>query len=162
MIRHLERMHQVQPRLFTSMTGGAAGTFATPGEIGPAAQEGVARRLGLRHMAVPSRNIADHFAELVCVRGMLASTAASIAEEVARLMAVEFGEVSEPVPDGHVGSSTMPQKRNPKLCGGGRLVRCAGQGPGPARAGGDDPLTRGRRLPLMTATASDRASPTGS
>ena len=43
MIRHLERMQQVQPRLFTSMTGGAAGTFATLGEIGPAVQEGVAR-----------------------------------------------------------------------------------------------------------------------
>ncbi|MBN8897800.1 MAG: 3-carboxy-cis,cis-muconate cycloisomerase, partial [Rhodospirillales bacterium] len=28
----------------------------------------------------------------------------------------EFGEVEEPVPPGTVGSSTMPQKRNPKLC----------------------------------------------
>jgi adenylosuccinate lyase len=31
------------------------------------------------------------------------------------LMKTEFGEVEEPVPPGTVGSSTMPQKRNPKL-----------------------------------------------
>ena len=31
-------------------------------------------------------------------------------------MKTEFGEVEEPVPHGTVGSSTMPQKRNPKLC----------------------------------------------
>jgi adenylosuccinate lyase len=30
-------------------------------------------------------------------------------------MKQEFGEVEEPVPAGTVGSSTMPQKRNPKL-----------------------------------------------
>ena len=29
---------------------------------------------------------------------------------------MEFGEVEEPIPDGSVASSTMPQKRNPKLC----------------------------------------------
>jgi 3-carboxy-cis,cis-muconate cycloisomerase len=31
-------------------------------------------------------------------------------------MKQEFGEVEEPVPLGAVGSSTMPQKRNPRLC----------------------------------------------
>jgi 3-carboxy-cis,cis-muconate cycloisomerase len=31
-------------------------------------------------------------------------------------MKTEFGEVEPPVPPGTVGSSTMPQKRNPKLC----------------------------------------------
>jgi 3-carboxy-cis,cis-muconate cycloisomerase len=116
MIRHLERFTEMEPRLFVSMTGGAVGTFATLGERGPAVQDGVARILGLRAMAVPSRNIVDHFAEFVCTLGMISATTASIAEEIARLMATEFGELSEPVPAGDVGSSTMPQKRNPKLC----------------------------------------------
>src|SRR5207249_521949 len=59
-----------------------------------------------------------HFAEFVCLLGMVAATTTAIAEEVSRLMAVEFGEVSERLPEGDVGSSTMPQKRNPKQSGG--------------------------------------------
>jgi 3-carboxy-cis,cis-muconate cycloisomerase len=47
---------------------------------------------------------------------MLAATCGKIAREVYTLMKTEFGEVEEPVPPGTVGSSTMPQKRNPKLC----------------------------------------------
>jgi hypothetical protein len=35
---------------------------------------------------------------------------------------VEFGEVEEPIPNGSLGSSTMPQKRNPKLCMVGWLL----------------------------------------
>src|SRR4029077_9692422 len=35
--------------------------------------------------------------------------------EIYTLMKQEFGELEEPVPPGTVGSSTMPQKRNPKL-----------------------------------------------
>jgi adenylosuccinate lyase len=35
---------------------------------------------------------------------------------LSRLAAVEFGELAETLPPGDVGSSTMPQKRNAKLC----------------------------------------------
>lgn len=116
-IRHLIRLDELRPRLLCSMTAGAAGTFATFGERGPDVQAGVARRLGLIPMTLPNRGIVDHFTELVCVLGMIAATGAGLAEEIARLMSVEFGEVSEPIPAGDVGSSTMPQKRNSKLCG---------------------------------------------
>ncbi len=47
---------------------------------------------------------------------MLAATCGKIGREIYTLMKTEFGEVEEPVPPGTVGSSTMPQKRNPKLC----------------------------------------------
>jgi adenylosuccinate lyase len=47
---------------------------------------------------------------------LLAATCGKIGREVYTLMKTEFGEVEEPVPPGTVGSSTMPQKRNPKLC----------------------------------------------
>ena len=116
LLRHLERLDQVAPRLFIAMAGGATGTFAAMGESGPAIQQALAERLGLTSMPVPSRSIADPFAELVFVLGILAATNGVIAEEVTRLMAVEFAEVAEATPDGDVGSSTMPQKRNPKLC----------------------------------------------
>jgi adenylosuccinate lyase len=46
---------------------------------------------------------------------MLAATGSKIGREIYTLMKQEFGEVEEPVPPGTVGSSTMPQKRNPKL-----------------------------------------------
>ncbi|GGR19718.1 adenylosuccinate lyase [Deinococcus ruber] len=113
-LRHLERVQQLRPRLLTAMMGGAVGNFASLGDIGPAVQRRVAERLGLTPMPLPARSLADPFAELVCLLGMLAGTGASVAGEVARLMANEFGEVSEALGEGDVGSSTMPQKRNPK------------------------------------------------
>src|SRR5438094_824830 len=67
-------------------------------------------------MVVPSRALGDHLAENICLLGLLAATSGKIGREIYTLMKTEFGEVEEPVPPGTVGSSTMPQKRNPKLC----------------------------------------------
>ena len=114
--RHINRMRELEPRLFAAIVGGAAGTFASLGDCAPEVQEGVAKRLGLAPMAVPSRSIVDHFAELVCVLGLLGATCRKIGREIYILMKTEYGEVEEPVPEGTVGSSTMPQKRNPQLC----------------------------------------------
>jgi 3-carboxy-cis,cis-muconate cycloisomerase len=117
MLRHLQRLDELPPRLFIAMAGGAAGTFAAMGAAGPDVQDALARRLGLTSMPVASRSIADPFAELVCVLALLSTAGSAIAEEVARLAAVELGELAETLPEGDVGSSTMPQKRNSKLCG---------------------------------------------
>jgi len=117
MLRHLERLEQLSDRLFVAMAGGATGTFAAMGPLGPEVQDVFARRLRLRAMPVPARNIADPFAELVSALALLSTTGSAIAEEVTRLAAVEFGELAETLPPDDVGSSTMPQKRNAKLCG---------------------------------------------
>jgi adenylosuccinate lyase len=116
MLRHVERFRQVAPRLFIAMLGGGAGTFASLGEQGPAVQAGLAKHLGMQPMRIPSRTLGDHLAENICLFGLLAATASKIGREIYTLMKTEFGEVEEPVPPGTVGSSTMPQKRNPKLC----------------------------------------------
>jgi adenylosuccinate lyase len=116
MLRHVERLRQAAPRLFVCMLGGGAGTYASLGKQGPLVQEGMGKHLGMRSMRVPSRALADHLAENVCLLGMLAGTCAKIGREIYTLMKSEFAEVEEPVPPGTVGSSTMPQKRNPKLC----------------------------------------------
>ena len=116
MIRHVERLREVAPRLFVAMLGGGAGTFASLGAQGPAVQAGIARALGMRSMQVPARTIGDHLAENICLLGLLSATCSKIAREIYTLMKTEYGEVEEPVPPGTVGSSTMPQKRNPKLC----------------------------------------------
>jgi adenylosuccinate lyase len=115
----LVRAHQrndaaVQPCL-TVMMGGAVGTFAAIGEHGPQVQELIARDLGLAPMAVPSRAILDPFAGYTSALAIASASAARVRADIATLMQTEFGEVSEPVPDGSIGSSTMPHKRNPKL-----------------------------------------------
>ncbi len=116
LLRHVDRLHQAAPRLFVAMLGGGAGTFASLGKNGPLVQAGIGRQLGFGSMTVPSRALGDHLAENVCLLGLLASTCGKIGREIYTLMKTEFGEVEEPVPPGTVGSSTMPQKRNPKLC----------------------------------------------
>src|SRR5881394_86332 len=116
LLRHVERLHQAAPRLFVAMLGGGAGTFASLGKDGPAVQAGIGHHLGMPPMTVPSRALGDHLAENICLLGLLAATCAKIGREIYTLMKTEFGEVEEPVPPGTVGSSTMPQKRNPKLC----------------------------------------------
>ena len=116
LLRHVERLQQAAPRLFVAMLGGGAGTFASLGQRGPLVQAGIAKHLGMGSMQVPSRALADHRAENICLLGMLGATCAKIGREIYTLMKTEFGEVEEPVPPGTVGSSTMPQKRNPKLC----------------------------------------------
>src|ERR1700758_3960479 len=116
MIRHVERFHQLAPRLFVAMLGGGAGTFASLGGQGPRVQAAMGRILNMLPMTVPARTIGDHLAENICLLGLLAATCGKIAREIYTLMKTEYGEVEEPVPPGTVGSSTMPQKRNPKLC----------------------------------------------
>ncbi len=116
LIRHVERLKQAAPRIFVAMLGGGAGTFASLGEMGPKVQAGIGKRLRFGSMTVPSRVILDHLAENICLLGMLAASCGRIGREIYTLMKTEFGEVEEPVPPGTVGSSTMPQKRNPKLC----------------------------------------------
>ena len=113
--RHVERLRGCEGRVFVAMLGGGAGTLASLGAPGLATQEKMAARLGLRAMPVPARTIGDHQAEYVLLLGMLAATCSKIGREIYTLMKQEFGEVEEPVPPGTVGSSTMPQKRNPKL-----------------------------------------------
>ena len=116
LLRHVERLGQAAPRLFVAMLGGGAGTFASLGKDGPLVQAGMARHLDMGSMRVPSRALGDHLAENMCILGMLAATCGKIGREIYTLMKTEFGEVEDPVPPGTVGSSTMPQKRNPKLC----------------------------------------------
>ena len=116
LLRHVDRLRQAEPRVFVAMLGGAVGTFASFGGLGPDVQSHFAARLGLKPMRVPARSVQDHLAEYVGLLAMLGATCGKVAREVYLLMKTEVGEVAEPVPSGSVGSSTMPQKRNPLMC----------------------------------------------
>src|SRR5262247_164661 len=113
--RHADRLRACESRVFVAMLGGGAGTLASLGELGLRTQERMAAHLSMAAMPLPARTIGDHQAEYVTLLGLLAATAGKIGREIYTLMKQEFGEVEEPVPPGTVGSSTMPQKRNPKL-----------------------------------------------
>ena len=115
LIRHVERLRGCEDRVFVAMLGGGAGTLGSLGEIGMDIQERMAEKLDMHPMPMPSRTTADHLCEYVVLLGMLSATCSKIGREVYTLMKQEFGELEEPVPPGTVGSSTMPQKRNPKV-----------------------------------------------
>ena len=111
--RHGERLKEASPRVFRAMLGGAAGTLASFGDKGFTLQEAFAAELGMTTMAVPSRAEGDHLSEYILLLGLMAATSGKIAREIYTLQKQEFGELEEPTPEGSVGSSTMPQKRNP-------------------------------------------------
>jgi len=114
--RHVERLRQAEPRVFVAMLGGGAGTAASFEGHGQQLQTRMGELLGLGSMPLPGRTILDHLVEYVTILAMVDTTCGRVAREIRELMKEEFGEVEEPVPPGSVGSSTMPQKRNPKLC----------------------------------------------
>ncbi|MDO8143570.1 MULTISPECIES: adenylosuccinate lyase family protein [unclassified Isoptericola] len=115
LVAHTERLERLDDRLFCVLMGGAAGTFASFGDAGRVIEAGVAQRLSLHPMRVPSRSVNDGIVELVLVLAQLAGTIGKIGRDVYALMQPEFAEAFEPVPEGTVGSSTMPHKRNPQL-----------------------------------------------
>jgi 3-carboxy-cis,cis-muconate cycloisomerase len=125
--RTRERLAACRGRVVVGQLGGAAGTLASLGVDGPAVRAAFCRLLGLGEPTTPWHTARDGFAELVSTLGILAATLEKIALEIIRLQATEVAEAAEPPRDGHVGSSTMPQKRNPmiseQIAGVCKLVR---------------------------------------
>lgn len=114
----MQRMREAEPRVFTVMMGGAVGAFHATGEQGRKMQDLVAEDLKMYSMPIPSRNLSIYRAEYMSNLCLLATTFHKIAEEVYQTSSEEFAEVSESFIKGTVGSSTMPQKVNPKLAKG--------------------------------------------
>lgn len=112
-IRHFSRVQSVEKRVFACMMGGAAGTCASFGSKGIEVQVALARELELASASLPSRVILDHLAEYGQTLTLLCGTVARSASDLFQLMKPECGEIFHD--DGSVGSSTMPQKRNPVL-----------------------------------------------
>ena len=113
--RHIERFKDLRPRLFVGMLHGGAGSMAG---LGPEGQETIAimmKELGLGVPDVGWGNSRDHLAEYVCVVAMAAGTLGKVANEIFELSKTEIAELSEPFPEGYIGSSTMPHKLNPEF-----------------------------------------------
>jgi len=100
------------------MMGGAVGAYNSMGEYGPKINRLVAKKLDMKPMPIPLRNISAQKIEYMNALCLLATSCDRIAQEVYATSIEEFGEVSEPFFHGTIESSTMPHKINPKLSKG--------------------------------------------
>lgn len=118
LLNAVQRLEESEKRVFQVMAGGAAGAFNATGMAGWKVQQRMAKKLDMYSMAVPSRNICSHKEEYIMNLALLCNVFHKMAEEVYYTGLEEFGEVSEAFQKGTIGSSTMPQKINPKLAKG--------------------------------------------
>lgn len=126
--RTLERIDQVMPRLRVGQMTGAVGTQASFGPDAAELQRLVMADLELEPVSVSNQVIQrDRHAEVVFLLALLASAGEKIALEIRNLQRTEIGEIYEPFSASQVGSSTMPQKRNPhkceRICSVSRIIR---------------------------------------
>jgi len=126
--RHLERLDQAEKIISVGKMSGAAGTMATFMGKGFEIQRLVMQRLGIEPAAITNQIIQrDRHAQVVFTLALIASTMEKIAKEIRNLQRTEIMELAEPFSSKQVGSSTMPQKRNPhkseRICSLARLVR---------------------------------------
>jgi len=127
--RHLERLHECKSRLLVGKMSGAVGTGAAMGKHALKIQELVMADLKLGIDDASTQIVGrDRYIELLSVLSNIASSMEKFATEIRNLQRSEIGEVSEAFEaKKQVGSSTMPQKRNPilceQICGLARVVR---------------------------------------
>lgn len=112
------RIDEGHDRIVASQIFGAAGSMAAYGHNAYDMMKAVSERLGLSPAAGPWHASRDRMSELGSLMAALAGCAERIANEVILLQKTEVRELSEPLMPGHIGSSTMPQKRNPHLSEG--------------------------------------------
>ena len=113
--RHIERIGECRERLLVGKMSGAIGTMAGLGKNAIQIQSLVMKKLGLNPPEVTNQIVQrDRYAELVCLFAIIASSLDKFATEIRNLQRPEIDELSEPFQMGkQVGSSAMPQKRNP-------------------------------------------------
>jgi 3-carboxy-cis,cis-muconate cycloisomerase len=113
LVRHLERLRQLRPRVLVGQLGGAAGTLASLGADGLRVRAAMMRELQLGEADVTWHVSRDGLAEAVMLTGLVTGSLAKVGTDMMLLMATEFAEAFEPFQHGRGSSSTMPQKRNP-------------------------------------------------
>lgn len=127
--RHLERLHECKSRLLVGKMSGAVGSGAAMGRHALKIQELVMADLKLGTEEAATQIVGrDRYIELLSVLANICSSMEKFATEIRNLQRSELGEVSEAFEaKKQVGSSTMPQKRNPilceQVCGLARVVR---------------------------------------
>ncbi|MFC0111246.1 class-II fumarase/aspartase family protein [Kibdelosporangium aridum] len=115
-MRDCERIRAMRGRVLAAQLFGGVGTMAGFGDAAPDLLQGFAARLGLTAPPLGWHVARDRVAEYVSTLAITAGTLGRIGDEIRTLSRPEFGEFELGWRDGHVGSSTMPHKRNPEAC----------------------------------------------
>jgi len=127
--RNLERLREVRRRVEVGKIRGAVGNYASFETFGfEKVEELVLKELKLGKADVSNQIIQrDVHASALFFLALVASSLEKIAKEIRNLSRTEIGEWFEPFGKKQVGSSTMPQKRNPhkseRICSLARVVR---------------------------------------
>lgn len=112
-VRQLERLDECTQRLFTVCCYGAVGAMNSLDKRGMELNRLMAEQLELNWTPVSWHTSRDMIAEYMADLVNITSTMGKIANELYELTRTEVAEVAEPWTYGNVGSSTLPQKRNP-------------------------------------------------
>lgn len=114
-LRHQERLQEIQRRCLLVQFGGAAGTLASlqDADTGLRVRAELATQLGLKDPMITWHVARDTVAEILNFLALIGGTLGKIALDLIVMSSNEFDEVSEPFVPHRGASSTMPQKRNP-------------------------------------------------
>lgn len=114
-VRHLDRLSQIEERCLLVQFGGAAGTLASlgPGDSGLQVRSQLGQELGLKDPLVTWHVVRDNVAEILNFLALVGGSLGKIALDIIVMSSNELSEVSEPFVPHRGASSTMPQKRNP-------------------------------------------------
>lgn len=123
--RNIERLQHVKTKVEQSgILKGAVGTYLGLGEKAIETEALMMLELGLSKPSVADwHGIRDVFAEYGLTLALISKSFGRMGQELTLLQMTEFGETLENLGNGAVGSSTMPQKRNPR--GPGNLIEAS-------------------------------------
>ncbi len=114
--RAIHRLESAREQALVVQLAGAAGTLASLGSERDEVVVAFAAELDLRAAPVPWHVARDRVRDVLHALDQVGAIGERIAAETIRLQSTEVAELAEPATPGHVGSSTMPQKRNPMTC----------------------------------------------
>jgi 3-carboxy-cis,cis-muconate cycloisomerase len=114
-LRHAQRLDEIEKRCLLVQFGGAAGTLASLGsdDTGIRVRAALAQELRLGDPPITWHVARDNIAEILNFLGLVGGSLGKIAYDLICMSSNELGEVSEPFVPHRGASSTMPQKRNP-------------------------------------------------
>jgi 3-carboxy-cis,cis-muconate cycloisomerase len=113
LVRHMERLDEIQPRLMVVQFGGAAGTLAALANKGLMVIDELAKQLKLSPPLIAWHTQRDGLVEFAGWLSLVTGGLGKMAQDIILLAQTEVGEVAESGESGRGGSSTMPQKSNP-------------------------------------------------